>query len=205
MSQFMNFVQKINLTGKVFVFFTLFMVAITACAAPVENSRSDIQLVQSWTLENCEAGLQVDGAYYDISVWENRQSDSVANIQAEERLLGSNDIVLDSKNMEMQITPLGMVVNMVSLNSNGSKVQSVKRSINSTYFAKTSIEGQDKIDVKPFFKKGESNNIVLGLDIDNKSDFGLVASTKPVALVVNDRNEVVDILNGEIEGNTLEI
>ena len=111
----------------------------------------------------------------------NRQNDAIAIVQMEERLLGSNDIVLDSKNMELQIAPGGKAVNIVDLKSGGSKVQEVKRTINSTFFSETSIEGQDKITAETFFKKTETDTITLGLDINNQSDFGLALPTAPIA------------------------
>ncbi len=166
---------------------------------------SDIKLVQSWTLENCEPSGQINGIYYDISIWENHNSKAVANVEMGERLLGANDIVLDSNNVEMQIAAGGVAINMISLNSGGSRVQDIKRTINSTYFVETSIEGKNNVDVETFFKKTQSNNITLGLDINNKSDFGLASSTPPVALVINKQNKIIDILEGEIEDDIIKI
>lgn len=186
---------------KLTLFIILLILISMACGS--QSPSSDIKLVENWTLENCGQSGQVDGNYLDISVWENRQNDAIAIIQMEERLLGSNDIVLDSKNMELQIAPGGQAVNIVDLKSGGSKVQEVKRTINSTFFSETSIEGQDKIIAETFFKKTEADTITLGLDINNQSDFGLALPTAPIALVINSQNKIIDILKGDIEENIM--
>ncbi len=186
---------------KLTLFIILLILISMACGSQSPNS--DIKLVENWTLENCGQSGQVDGNYLDISVWENRQNDAIAIVQMEERLLGSNDIVLDSKNMELQIAPGGQAVNIVDLKSGGSKVQEVKRTINSTFFSETSIEGQDKITAETFFKKTETDTITLGLDINNQSDFGLALPTAPIALVINSQNKIIDILKGDIEENIM--
>lgn len=186
---------------KLTLFIILLILISMACGS--QSPSSDIKLVENWTLENCGQSGQVDGNYLDISVWENRQNDAIAIVQIEERLLGSNDIVLDSKNMELQIAPGGQAVNIVDLKSGGSKVQEVKRTINSTFFSETSIEGQDKITAETFFKKTETDTITLGLDINNQSDFGLALPTAPIALVINSQNKIIDILKGDIEENIM--
>ncbi len=186
---------------KLSLFIVLLILISTACGS--QSPSGDIKLVENWTLENCGQSGQVDGNYLDISVWENRQNDAIAIVQMEERLLGSNDIVLDSKNMELQIAPGEQAVNIVDLKSGGSKVQEVKRTINSTYFSETSIEGQEKITAETFFKKTETDTITLGLDINNQSDFGLSLPTAPIALVINSQNKIIDILKGDIEENIM--
>ena len=186
---------------KLTLFIILLILVSIACGS--QSPSSDIKLVENWALENCGQSGQVDGNYLDISVWENRQNDAIAIVQMEERLLGSNDIVLDSKNMELQIAPGGQAVNIVDLKSGGSKVQEVKRTINSTFFSETSIEGQDKITAETFFKKTETDTITLGLDINNQSDYGLALPTAPIALVINSQNKIIDILKGDIEENIM--
>jgi len=203
-NKFSYLVGKIKMSAKIFIFFVSLILVATACGT--SSPQSDIKLSQSWTLENCvPQGGQLSGMYYDIVVWENRKSDAVATIQLEERLLGSNDVVLDSQNIEIQIAPGGSAVSMVSLNSGDSRTQDIKRTVNSTYFAETSIEGQDKIEVQTFFRKTESNTIVLGLDINNKSDFGITPAADPIALVINSQNKVIDILAGELEERVVKV
>jgi len=205
-------IRKVAFTG-VLLIFSIFVVVIlavwvipTAVKLLTPDPKSSIKLVQSWTLENCTTGGPSNGVYYDISVWENRRNDAIANVEGEARLLGTNDVVLASDYIEMEIAPEGMAVSMVGLDSGGSRVQEIKRIINSTYFVETSFTEINGIDVKPFFEKARgSNNITLGLEITNKSDFGIIGSNTAFALVINKQNKVIDILVGNIEDGTIEI
>lgn len=205
-------IQKVALAGGGLVFLVFAIVVLTVWVVPTAiklltpDPKSSIKLVESWQLDDCEAIGSSTGVYYDISLWENRRGDAVATAETEANLLGANDIVLDSGTNEIEIAPGGMAVSMISLDARGSRVQKIERSVNSAYFVDTSINLRNLYDAKTYFEKAKnSNNITLGLEISNKSDFGLTESQPGIALVINKQNKVIDVLMGYIEGGTIDI
>ena len=197
-------VQKVAITGGVFVFLIICLLAFAGFVIPtISNAlkpdpKRDIRLVQSWTLENCST-FGANENYLDISVWENRRNDAIARANIDLKLLGANDIVLDSQMSNLQIAPDGLAVSLQEMDPKGSRVQEVTRSVSSAQFEETSFVQFKNIDVKTFFEKTrDSNNVALSLEITNNTDFGLESNDAAYAFVVNSQNEVVDMLIGSL-------
>ena len=170
------------------------------------DPKASISLVQNWTLENCGLSGPANGVYLDVSVWENRRTDAVANVEAGSRLLGANKVVLDTNSDSLQIAPGGQAASILTLQANGSRVQELDRAVSSVSFSKTNPIRVDNLVVKPQFAKSKtSNNNVISLEITNKTDFGLMLSgNSPVyAFVVNKQNKLIDILTGGLRSGSL--
>jgi hypothetical protein len=203
---------KVALTAGVLIFLFVCLIVAVKWVIPAvaklltPDPKSSIKLVQNWTLENCTPTGSSDGLYYDISVWENRRNNAVAHVDTEVKLSGSNDVVLDSQLDEMEIAPGEMMVSMIQLNSKGSRVQDINRSVTSVYFSDTLIKNPNKLDVQMYFEPAKSiNNVSLALEITNKSDFGISGYGMAYAFVVNKQNKVIDILEGGLETGTIKI
>lgn len=204
-------IKKVVLASGVLVFLVACVVAFAAFVIPaVSNAlkpdpKRDIRLVQNWTLENCSVGGSSEN-YLDISVWENRRADVVANVEIDLKLIGSNDIVLDSASSDLVIAPKGVAVSVQGLEARGSRVQEVSRSVNSVLFNETSSIQLRMITVGTFFEKARnSNNVSLSLEVTNGSDFSLKPNDVAYAFVVNQQNRVVDILVGNLDFSTIAI
>jgi hypothetical protein len=197
-------VQKVAIAAGALVFLVVCIAAFAAFVVPnvtqalKPDPKRDVRLVQSWTLENCST-FGSNENYLDISVWENRRNDAIARANVDLKLLGANDIVLDSQMSTVQIAPDGMAVSLQEMDPKGSRVQEVRRSVSSAQFEETSFVQFKSIDVKPFFEKTrDSNNVALSLEITNNTDFGLESGDAAYAFVVNSQNEVIDMLIGSL-------
>jgi len=204
-------VQKVVIAGGVLVLFVACIAAFTTVVVPfVSNAlqpdpKRDIHLVQSWTLENC-SGYDSAEDYLDISVWENRRSDAIANATIDLKLLGSNDIVLDTASSDLIIAPKGLAISVQGMDPKGSRIQDVTRSVSSAQFDEASIAKLGNIDVETFFEKTRnSDNVTLSLEITNGSDFALEANNVAYAFVVNQQNNVVDLLVGDLNFGTIAV
>lgn len=204
-------VQKVVLASGALVFLVACVVAFAAFVVPAVSSalkpdpKRDIRLVQSWTLENCSAVGSSEN-YLDISVWENRRADAIASVEIGLKLLGSNGIVLDTASSDLVIAPKGAAVSVQGLESKGSRVQEVSRSVSSVIFNETSSVQLSNVTVETFFEKTRSsNNVSLSLEITNGSDFSLKPNGVAYAFVVNQQNRVVDILVGNLNFGTITI
>lgn len=197
--------QKVALASGVLVFLVACIAAFSAIVVPTVSKmlrpdpKKDIRLVQSWTLENCSTYGSSDENYSDISVWENRRSNAVASVEIDIKLLGSDGIVLDSTSSDLVIAPDGFAVSMEEMDSKGSRVQGVTRSVASVQFDETSIAQLRNVDVESFFEKTrDSNNVALSLEITNGSDFALEPIDVAYAFVINKQNNIIDILVGNL-------
>ncbi len=203
--------QKVALAGGAIAVVALCITAFTAIVVPTiskilkPDPKKDIRLVQSWTLENCSINSSNEN-YSDISVWENRRSNAVANVEIDLKLLGTDDIVLDSTSSDLVIAPDGYAVSFGELDSKGSRVQEVTRSVSSVQFDETSIIQLRNVDVETFFEMTkDSNNITLSLEITNGSDFALEPTDVAYAFVINKQNKIIDILIGDLEFNSISV
>lgn len=192
-------IRKVAFAGGALLFVLLCIGAFALIVVPAvsnalqPNPKRDIRLVESWTLESCSVyGASED--YLDISVWENRRNDAAANIEISLRLLGSNEVVLDSSTDEIEIAPGGLAVSVQGVDSKGSRIDKVERSVNFAQFdTSTRITLQD-VDVKTFFERSRDDGVVLSLDVSNASDFALEPAEIAYAFVVNQQDHVIDIL-----------
>ena len=137
----------------------------------------------------------------------NRKNDSIAYVGTEIKLMGADDIVLDSASDDMAIAPGSVMVTLQTLNSGGSRVQEIKHNINSVYFADASANEQfNKIKVQLYFEKSQySDNVSLALEIANKSDFGISGNGVIYAFVINKQEKLIDILIGNMSEQNLKI
>ena len=202
-------IQKVALFGGGLVFILFFLVIMGVWVVPTAlklltpDPKSSIKLVESWQLTGCELSA---GVYDDLSVWENKRDAAAADVQIESRLIGANDIILDSDTTNLMIAPGGMAVSMVSLNAGGSRVEKIERSVGSVEFYEITEKIRNSYDINTYFEKVEnSNNITLGMEIVNKGDFGLTQTGGGVALVINEQKQVIDLLLAYIETGTIEI
>jgi hypothetical protein len=204
-------VQRVAITGGALVLSLVCIIAFASVVVPFVSKalkpdpKRDIRLVQSWTLENCSSYGSSDN-YLDISVWENRRNDAVANVDISIKLLGSDEIVLDSKTSELEIAPNGVAVSIIGLDPKGSRVQNVTRSIGSTLFNEVSSAELRNVTVETFFEKTKnSDNVSLSIEITNGSDFALEPVDVPYAFVINEKDEVVDIQIGNLDFSVMAV
>ena len=204
-------VQKVVIAGGVLVLLLACFVAMVIMVPTIagvfkSDPKNSIHLVQSWSLENC-APTGSQGNYLDVTVWENRKSDSSAIVSLQSKLLGSNKVILNSASDKFNIGPGGSFVSFAMLDPQGSRVQDIERSIIAVTFHTIEPGRLPKIDVQSFFEKDQySNNITLGLEITNKSDFGLSSTSGPsYALVINAQNKILDILTGQIADQSIAV
>jgi hypothetical protein len=208
-------IQKVVIAGGALVllivcFVTAVVLVPTIAGIFRPDPKTSIHQVQSWSLENCMyTSSQGDylGDYFDISVWENRRGDATAQGSIEIKLIGSNQVVLDNASEKFVIGPGGSAAIFVNLDPQGSRVQNIQRSISSVYYKKFTLSRLPNIEVQSFFEKAQySDNITLGLEITNKSDFGVSSSSGSFyALVINAQNKIIDILGGELADQSIAI
>jgi hypothetical protein len=183
--------------------FVMLIPTITGIFTP--DPKMKIHLVESWTIENC-ASTGSQGNYLDISVWENLKKDSTAGVSMDIKLIGSNQVILDTASDQFDIGPGGSVLSIAAPDPQGSRVQDIQRTISSVSFHQFELGSTPSINVQSFIEKTKnSNNITLGLEISNKSDFGISSFDMPYALVINAQNNVVDILTGYLADQSIAI
>ena len=196
--------------GALVLLMVCFIVGVATVPAIINvfkpDPKNSIHLVQSWSLENC-APTGSQGNYLDVTVWENRKNDSSAIVSLASKLLGSNKVVLNTASDKFNIGPGGSFVSFAMLDPRGSRVQDIERSIIAVTFHTIEPGRLPKIDVQSFFEKDQYfNNITLGLEITNKSDFGVSSSSGPsYALVVNAQNKIIDILTGQLADQSIAV
>lgn len=206
-----NSVRKVIIAGGALVLLMICFIAGVAMIPTIvtklkPDPKSSIHLVQSWSLENC-APTGSQGNYLDVTVWENRRSDATAFVSLETKLLGSNQVILNTTSNQFNIGPSGSSVSFANLDPRGSRVQNIERSISSANFHTLEPGRLPKIDVQTFFEKNQySDNITLRLEITNKSDFGVSSSSgTSYALVVNAQNKIIDILVGQLSDQSVAV
>lgn len=195
---------KVAVVGVAIVAFFGCILLFTSVVVPTVSNilkpdpTRDIRFVQSWTLENCSTYGGATGSL-DVSVWENRRKDEVANAVINIKLLGSKKVVLDSNLQDVVIEPGGFAVISTDLDSKGSRIEEVTRSVSSVRFHETTFISQKDVDVETYFEETRgSKNIAFGLEITNNSDFRLSPAEDAFALVVDNQNKVVDLLASDL-------
>ena len=204
-------VQKVVIAGGALVLLLACFVAVVIMVPTIAgvfkaDPKASIHLVQSWSLENC-APAGVPGNYLDISIWQNRRSDSTAFVGIDTKLIGSNQIVLNTASDQFDIGPGGLAVSFANLDPQGSRVQTIQRTVSSVTYKKFTLGQLPNIGVKTYFEKVQySNNITLGLEITNNSDFGVSSGNgSSYALVINAQNKIIDILVGALANQSIAI